>query len=100
MAILNLALKSVWNRKFTALLTVLTIAISVALLLGVEKTRTGARSSFTSTLSGIDLIVGARSGPVQLLLYSVFRIGNATNNITWDSYQALANDPNIAWTIP
>ena len=100
MAILNLAGKSVWNRKFTALLTVAAIAISVALLLGVEKIRKGARESFTNTISGVDLIVGARSGSVQLLLYSVFRIGNATNNIAWDSYQALTQDPNVAWTIP
>jgi putative ABC transport system permease protein len=44
--------------------------------------------------------VGARSGPVQLLLYAVFRIGNATNNISWESYQEIARNPNIQWTIP
>ena len=37
-----------------------------------------------------DLIVGARSGSLNLLLYSVFRIGNATNNITWASYSEIA----------
>jgi len=100
MAILSLAGKSVWNRKFTALLTVLAITLSVTLLLGVEKIRIGARESFANTISGVDLIVGARSGSIQLLLYSVFRIGNATNNISWDSYQTLRQDPNVAWTIP
>ena len=40
-----------------------------------------SRESFASTVSGTDLIVGARSSPVHLLLFSVFRIGNATNNI-------------------
>jgi putative ABC transport system permease protein len=30
----------------------------------------------------------------------VFRIGNATNNISWESYQAIANLPKVAWTIP
>ena len=68
-------------------MTILAIALSVALFLGVEKVRTGAKASFTDTISGTDLIVGARSGSVQLLLYSVFRIGNATNNLTWQSYQ-------------
>ena len=82
MAIVRLALKSLANRRFTAVLLVLAIALSVALLLGVEKVRTGARDSFASTLSGTDLIVGARSGSVQLLLYSVFRIGYATQNIS------------------
>jgi putative ABC transport system permease protein len=100
MAILPLALKSLLNRRATALLTVASIALSVALLLGVERLRTETRASFASTIAGTDLIVGARSGPVQLLLYSVFRIGNATNNISWESYQDLAAHPRVAWTVP
>ena len=62
-------------------------------LSGVEKIRTGAKASFADTISGTDLIVGARSGSVQLLLYSVFRIGNATNNVTWQSYQDICGAP-------
>jgi putative ABC transport system permease protein len=97
---LTLAFKSLRNRKFTTLLTVVSIALSVTLLLGVERIRNEARSSFAGTLSGTDLIVGARSGPVQLLLYSVFRIGDATNNISWKSYQEIARSADIRWTIP
>jgi putative ABC transport system permease protein len=95
-----LAIKSFRNRKFTTILTIVSIALSVTLLLGVERIRTEARASFSNTISGTDLIVGARSGPVQLLLYSVFRIGNATNNISWKSYQQIARNSNIKWTIP
>jgi putative ABC transport system permease protein len=83
-----------------AALTVLSIALSVTLLVGVERLRTEARTSFANTISGTDLIVGARSGAVQLLLYSVFRIGNATNNISWKSYRDIAAHPKVAWTIP
>jgi putative ABC transport system permease protein len=95
-----LSLKSLYNRKLTTLLTIAAIALSVTLLLGVERIRKEAKTSFTHTISGTDLIVGARSGPVQLLLYSVFRIGNATNNISWKSYQEIARYPNVRWTIP
>ena len=77
--ILRLALASLKARALTVAMTILAIALSVTLFLGVEKVRTGAKSSFADTISGTDLIVGARSGSVQLLLYSVFRIGNATN---------------------
>ena len=100
MIVLRLALQSLRNRRITALLTVLAIAISVTLLLGVEKVRTGARQSFADTISGTDLIVGARSGGLNLLLYSVFRIGNATNNVTWTSYRDIASRPEIAWIVP
>ncbi|WP_019959766.1 ABC transporter permease [Woodsholea maritima] len=98
--ITTLALRSVFNRRLTAFLTVLTVAIAVCLFLSVQKVRDGARDSFENTISGTDLIVGARSSPVNLLLYSVFHIGDATNNITWDSYQAVANAPGVAWTVP
>ena len=98
--VLQLAVKSLRNRKFTAALTVLSIALAVMLLLGVERIREESRESFASTVSGTDLIVGARSSPVHLLLYSVFHIGNATNNISWPNYQALAARPQVAWTIP
>lgn len=100
MAIFTLAWRSLLNRRFTALLTVVSIALSIALLVGVERLRTEARASFANTLSGTDLIVGARSGPVQLLLYSVFRIGDATNNISWESYQDIAKMSKVAWTVP
>ncbi|MEM7041934.1 MAG: ABC transporter permease [Pseudomonadota bacterium] len=100
MIILRLAWKSLLNRWVTALLTVLAIAVSVMLLLGVEKVRNGARSSFANTISGTDLIVGARSGDLQLLLYSVFRIGNATNNMTYESYRDIAADEAVEWIVP
>ena len=91
--ILTLAWKSLWNRRATALLTLSAIAISVALLLGVQKLRTAARESFANTVSGVDLIVGARSGPLNLLLYSIFRIGDATANVSWNTHQKIATHP-------
>ena len=98
--ILRLALGSLAARALTVSMTVLAIALSVALFLGVEKVRTGAKASFADTIYGTDLIVGARTGSVQLLLYSVFRIGNATNNVSWETYQDIADRPEVAWIVP
>jgi putative ABC transport system permease protein len=92
--------KSLRNRRFTVGLTVVSIALSVSLLLGVERIRREAQTSFTNTISGTDLIVGARTSPVQLLLSSVFRLSDASNNIDWESYEAIASHPGVAWTIP
>jgi len=97
---LSLALRSLANRRTTALLTLCAIAVSVALLLGVQKLRTAARDGFANTVSGVDLIVGARSGQINLLLYSVFRVGDATANVSWDTYQKVARRSDVAWTIP
>ncbi|MFN0316693.1 MAG: ABC transporter permease [Burkholderiales bacterium] len=98
--IAQLAIKSLRNRKFTAALTAISIALSVMLLLGVERMRNESRTSFTATVSGTDLIVGARSSPVHLLLYSVFHVGNPTNNLRWESYLSIAQRPEVAWVIP
>ena len=98
--VVRLAQQSLRNRRATAIMTILSIAISVALLVGVERIRTEARGSFASTISGTDLIVGARSGDINLLLYSVFRIGNATNNVSWESYQDIVSQPVVEWAIP
>ena len=77
----KLALKSLFNRKGSVLLTVIAMSVSVYALLGVDHIRSQTKDSFHSTVSGIDLVVGARTGSLNLLLYSVFRIGNPTNNI-------------------
>ena len=97
---LNLLVRSLWNRRGTAVLTVFSISISVTLLLGVENIRQGVRTSFSSAVSGTDIIVGARGGSLQLLLYSIFRIGNAPNNLSLESYNEFRNNRRVRWTIP
>ena len=82
------------------MLTIFSIAVSITLLLGVEKIRKGVRTSFSSAVSGTDIIVGARGGQLQLLLYSIFRIGNAPNNLSWESYEELSDNRRVKWTIP
>jgi putative ABC transport system permease protein len=96
----SLAMRSAWNRRLTLSLTVAAIALSVTMLLAVERIRHEARESFAQSVSGTDLIVGARTSPVQLMLYAVFRIGEATSNVRWESARAIANHPAVAWTIP
>jgi len=100
MLLLSLAYQSLRNRKLTTALTVLSIALSVTLLVGVEHVRVGARESFSNSISQTDLIVGPRSGPLQLLLYAVFHTGSPTNNIAYASYETFKNHPAVAWTIP
>ena len=98
--LLSLAARSAWNRRFVLSLVTASIALSTFLLLGIERIRSDVRENFSQSVSGTDLIVGARTGSVQLLLYSVFRIGGATNNIRWSSVQAIARNRAVAWVVP
>ena len=98
--LIRLAARSAWNRRFTLVLMLIAIALSSTLLLGIERVRHDMRDSFSQSVSGTDLVVGARSSPVQLMLYSIFHLGGATNNMGWDSAKKLAANPAVAWTIP
>ncbi|HSJ30086.1 MAG TPA: FtsX-like permease family protein [Longimicrobiales bacterium] len=100
MFLLSLVRKSLANRLLATSLTLASIALSVALLLGIENVRAGMRESFSNTISRTDLIVGARGGSLQLLLYSVFGIGSPTNNVSWETYEHFRDHPAVAWTIP
>ena len=96
----GLAWKSLLNRRLTAGLLVASVAMSVMLLVAVDRIRTETKTSFINTISGVDLVVGARGGPLNLLLYAVFRVGDATSNISWESYQLVAARPEVAWSVP
>ena len=98
--LLSLAYRSLKNRKLTSVLTLLSLALSVSLWVGIEHIRVGARESFSNTISQTDLIVGARSGSLQLLLYTVFHMGSPTANVSYESYEKIKNQPAVLWTIP
>ena len=98
--LLGLAVRSAWNRRGTLSLVVASIALATFLLLSLERMRADVRDSFSQAVSGTDLIVGARTGPVQLMLYTVFRVGGATNNIRTSSVQALGTHRAVAWVVP
>jgi putative ABC transport system permease protein len=99
-ALLHLATRSAWNRRGTLSLVVLSIALATALLLTLEGLRRDIRAGFSQSVSGTDLVVGARTGAVQLMLYAVFRVGGATQGMTMDSVRAVAAHRAVAWTVP
>lgn len=100
MIILQLARKSLFNRALSVTLSIVAIALSVVLVLSVEKIRDGVRQGFLQTISGTDLVVGARASGVQLLLSSVFRIGNVSNSITGHSIEFIEAQPEVDWVVP
>lgn len=98
--ILQLAMQSLRSRRFTSLLTVASIALSVTLLVGIEHVRSGVRESFAGTIRGVDLIVGARGGSLQVLLSTVFGIGASSTGVSMETYERWSAHPAVKWTIP
>jgi putative ABC transport system permease protein len=98
--LLDLAWHSLRDRRSSVLLTLAAVTLCVVMVLGVEHVRSQAREVFTCTISGTDLIVGARTSQLNLLLYSVFRIGAPANNVDHESYERWLGDKRVAWGIP
>jgi putative ABC transport system permease protein len=99
-SLLGMARQSAWNRRSTLVWVVVSLALATALLWTLERLRHDMRSSFEQSVSGVDLIVGARSSPVQLLLYSVFHIGSPAQSMSMDSVRALAQQRSVSWVVP
>jgi putative ABC transport system permease protein len=70
------------------------------LMVGIYNITTTVKDNFTKSVSGTDLIVGAKTGDIQLLLYSIFHIGMPSQLMSWESYQFITNHPKVSWTIP
>ncbi len=96
----TLTWKSLKNRRLATVMTICSMVVSLVLLMSVERIRRAAESGFTQSVSGVDLIIGARSGSLQVVLYSVFNLGQATNNISIETYNQIRSRPEVDWTIP
>jgi putative ABC transport system permease protein len=98
--IMILALRSLWHRRIPTVLTIISISMSVALFVGVDKIREATRDAFGGAISKVDLIVGPRTGTLSLLLFSVFHIGSPTHNITLKALEFAAAQPEVDWVVP
>ena len=98
--LLTIARQSAWNRRSTLVWVVVSLALATALLWTLERLRHDIRHSFSQSVSGVDLIVGARSSPVQLMLFSVFHIGSVPQSMTMDSVNKLAQHRSVSWVVP
>jgi putative ABC transport system permease protein len=99
-SLLGMARRSAWNRRSTLLWVVVSLALATALLWALERLRHDMRHSFAQSVSGVDLIVGARSSPVQLMLFSVFHIGSVPQSMSMDSVRALEQHRSVSWVVP
>lgn len=96
----EMARRSAWNRRSTLVWVVVSLALATALLWTLERLRHDIRLSFSQSVSGVDLIVGARSSPVQLMLFSVFHIGSVPQGMSMDSVRMLAQHRSVSWVVP
>jgi len=97
---LKLALRSSWSRRYSLSLVFVSISVSVLVLLSVQQLRQDARQSFSNALAGVDLVVGPRGSASDLLLYSVFQIGQPTQNMAYADFEKIKSLSTVSWALP
>lgn len=100
MRLLALAWRYLWARPLATVLHLVLLTLGLASVTFVLLVTEQVRRSFERDLAGVDLVVGAKGSPMQLILSGVFHIDAPTGNIKLADLQALAARPQVAQVIP
>jgi putative ABC transport system permease protein len=100
MKLLALAFRYLWARPLAALLNLLLLTLGLASITFVVIVSDQVTRAFQRDLAGIDLVVGAKGSPMQLILAGVFHIDVPPGNIALHDVQELAKKPQVAQLIP
>ena len=95
-----LAFRYLWSRPLAALLNLLLLSLGLASISFVLLASEQVDRAFERDLAGIDLVVGAKGSPLQLILAGVFQIDVPPGNIALDDVRKLAQNPAVARLIP
>ena len=100
MNVLSLSWRYLWSRPLATALNLLLLALGLASMAFVLIARDQVDRAFERDLAGIDVVVGAKGSPMQLILAGVFHLDVPPGNIPLAEAQALAQHPQVAQLIP
>ena len=92
--------KNILDKKLNSFLCILLMTLGIAMISLLMLLGKQLQDKFAKNISGIDLVVGAKGSPLQLILSSVYQIDNPTGNIYLDDVQAIAQNPMVKEMIP
>ena len=96
MSLWKIALRSIQQRALASALTAFAVGLGVALVVAVLVIHGVIDQSFRRGAQGYDLIIGAKGKPIQLVLNTVFHLGQATENIPYSYYRELIESPRFS----
>ncbi|MEY3461122.1 MAG: hypothetical protein RLZZ03_775 [Pseudomonadota bacterium] len=100
MKTLRWAWQFLWSRPLAAALNLLLLSLGLASITLVLLVNHQIQQAFARDLAGIDVVVGAKGSPLQLILSGVFQIDTPTGNVPLADVQALQANPQVAKLIP
>ena len=100
MTLWNISLQNIKSKPLYTCLSIFILSLSIALLLGIQQLKKSFKNQIENNLGKIDLVIGAKGSPLQLILASVLHIDNPTGNISYDEAQKISKNPMIKSAIP
>lgn len=97
---IKLAWQYIKQNRATAILGVLLAAFGSAILCILMLTSNQLEKQLDHNSRGIDLVVGAKGSPTQLILSSIYHVDNPTGNIRMEEAQRLAAHPFVRLAVP
>ncbi|MFK7973013.1 MAG: ABC transporter permease [Bacteroidia bacterium] len=93
-----------WNnlkaKPLDTILSLMLLVLGVGIISLVLILNTQLDEQFKRNIRGIDMVVGAKGSPLQIILSAVYHIDNPTGNISQKEAQKLATHPLIKSSIP
>ncbi|QDO94451.1 FtsX-like permease family protein [Formosa sediminum] len=100
MNIWKISLQNIKSKSLYTFLSVCILSLSIALLLGVQQLKHTFKNQIETQLGHIDLVIGAKGSPLQLVLASVLHLDNPTGNISYAEAKKTANNPMVKMAVP
>ena len=100
MNIWNISLQNIKSKPLYTFLSVFIASLSIALLLGTQQLKRSFENQIENNLGKIDVVVGAKGSPLQLVLASVLHLDNPTGNISYKEALKIIKNPLIKSAIP
>jgi putative ABC transport system permease protein len=100
MNLFSLSWRYLWSRPLATALNLLLLTLGLATVAFVLLAQDRVERAFERDLQGIDLVVGAKGSPLQLILAGVFHLDVPPGNVALTDVQALALHPQVAQVIP
>jgi len=100
MNLVNIAWKSIRQRSLASSLTALSVALGVALMVTVLVINSVVTKMFSQSMTGYDLVVGAKGSAMQLVLNTIYFLDKPIENLPYSYYQKIRNNSGVSHAIP
>lgn len=100
MNLLNLSWANLRDKKLNSFLSALLLTLGIGIISLLLLLNKQLDEQFRRNLKGIDMVVGAKGSPLQLILSSVYQIDAPTGNIPLEEVERLQKNPMVKAAIP